>query len=154
MIDLLKMIKPWWRFCRLPKHQNLCKAILITFGRNVILQWPFKYVVWNIAQLCENIWPMTSNRWTKCTFTKAIDIDNFRRRCGFFWDTLYLYLPAYIWCICGKVSCRIEEKALHSSILQGTTCLVVSIITVTLSSFLARRQEGLTTLSPHQIRKR
>ena len=26
IIDSLKMIKPWWYFCKLPKHRNLRKA--------------------------------------------------------------------------------------------------------------------------------
>ena len=64
--------------------KTCAKRILSTFGRNVIIQWPLNYFVWNVARLCENIWPTTSYRWLKYTFTKALDIDNFMRCCVLF----------------------------------------------------------------------
>jgi len=67
------------------RHIKTCaKRFLSTFCRNIIIQWPLKHFVWKFAKLCENIWPTTSYRWTKGTFTKALDIDNFMRCCVLF----------------------------------------------------------------------
>ena len=45
---------------------------LSIFGRNVIIQWPFKYFVWIFPQLCEHILPTISYmyRWTQGSIIK------------------------------------------------------------------------------------
>ena len=64
--------------------KTCAKRCLSTFGRNVIIQWPFEYCVWIFPQLCENVLPTISYRWTKGTITKSLGIDNIRRCCVFY----------------------------------------------------------------------
>jgi len=53
IIDLLKMVKPWWRLCKLPKHQYLRKAIIEYLSKkcnNSVTTWIFCFkcstIVW------------------------------------------------------------------------------------------------------------
>ena len=67
IIDLLKMVKPWWHLCILPKHQNLRKAIFENLWKtcnNSVTTWIFclnfctivwKYIAYNIISMNKKI---------------------------------------------------------------------------------------------------
>jgi len=92
LIGLFKvLLLIYWRWsnrdgiCVDNRNIKTCaKRFLSTFDRNVIIQWPFKYWVWLFPQLCENILPTTPYRLPKGTITNSLDINTFRRCCGFF----------------------------------------------------------------------
>ena len=72
------------------------KRFLNTFGRNVIIQWPFNFFVWNFAQLCENILPTTKPTMNKMYVHRSFRYRTFKE--VLLWEHAVVYNATAVGC--------------------------------------------------------